>query len=133
MVFKDARFRKYSLKNGMDGASSFPIPDAYNYWSQAQVQDDSVSFQKFLHLSTSFDITFSKSMSPLDEDIWIRVDLVQVKKHMLHSPAHMLAMPDDLQGPRPQEHGHRSWFPGTPEELPTTRSTSRFSPLAGSS
>ena len=37
-------------------------------------------------------------MAPLDEPIWIRVDLGQVKKHMLHSPAHMLALPDNLQG-----------------------------------
>lgn len=95
-VFEDARFRKYTLRNGLDGANSQTIPDEYNYWANAQ--DDSVSLEKFLPLSTSFDITFAKAMSPLDDDIWIRMDVVKVKKHMLHSPAHMLALPDNLQG-----------------------------------
>ena len=95
-VFLDARFWKYSLKNGADSASSVTIPDVYNYWANAQ--DDSVSFEKFLPISSSYDITFRKEMAPLDDDIWIRIDVVKVKKHMLHSPAHMLALPDNLQG-----------------------------------
>ena len=41
MVFHDANFDKYSLKNGGDGVHSAPIPDAYNYWAGAQ--DDTVS------------------------------------------------------------------------------------------
>lgn len=95
-IYQDARFRKYSLKNGLDAANSMTIPDQYNYWSNAQ--DDSVSFQKFLPLSSSYDISFTHSMSPLDEDIWIRIDVVKVKKHMVHSDRHMLALPDNLQG-----------------------------------
>ena len=96
VVYLDARFRKYSLKNGADSNNSVPIPDAYSYWANAQ--DDSVSFEKFLPLSSSYDILFSKEMAPYDDDIWIRVDVVKVKKHMLHSEAHMLALPDNLQG-----------------------------------
>lgn len=95
-IFEDARFRKSSLRNGLDGTLSQTIPDEYNYWAGAQ--DDSVSLQKFLPLSSSYDITFTKSMAPMDDNIWIRVDVVKVKKHMLHSPAHMLSMPDNLQG-----------------------------------
>ena len=45
-------------------------------------------------------MTFSKEMAPLDDDIWCRVDIVRVKKHMLHSTQHMLALPNNLQGLR---------------------------------
>ena len=115
-VFYDATFDKYSLRNGADGVNSVSIPDAYNYWAGAQ--DDTVSYEKFLPISSYYDITFSKEMAPLDEDIWIRVDVVQVKKHMLHSPAHMLALPDNLQGlknmavsPTDQEHQKNAYNP----------------------
>ena len=56
--------------------------------------------------------------APLDDDIWVRVDVVQVKKHMLHSPSHMLALPDNLQGlknmavsPTDQEHQKNAYNP----------------------
>ena len=71
MVFHDSMFGKYSLRNSLrnnaDGVNSAAIPDAYNYWSG----DDSVSFEKFLPISSFYDITFTKTMAPLDEDIWI--------------------------------------------------------------
>ena len=115
-IFVDATFDKYSLRNGADGVNSASIPDAYNYWAGAQ--DDTVSFEKFLPISSYYDITFSKEMAPLDEDIWIRVDVVQVRKHMLHSPSHMLALPDNLQGlknmavsPTSQEHQKNAYNP----------------------
>ena len=57
-------------------------------------------------MSTSYDITFTKEMYPLVDDIWIRVDLVQVKKHMLHSPAHMLGWRCPTTSRGCGTHGH---------------------------
>ena len=115
-TFYDATFLKYSLRNGGDENTSVSIPDAYNYWANAQ--DDTVSFEKFLPISSYYDITFSKEMAPYDDDIWIRVDIVKVKKHMLHSPTHMLALPDNLHGlknmavsPTSMEHQKNAFNP----------------------
>lgn len=73
---------------------STELPDTFNYWAGAQ--DDNVSRQSYLPLSSRMEFDFRAVMTIGQEDIWVRVDLVQPKKILRNSTAKMLGLPTNL-------------------------------------
>lgn len=73
---------------------SIELPDNFNYWSGAQ--DDNVSRQSYLPISSRMEFDFRANMAVGQEPIWIRVDLIQPKKILRNSTAKMLGLPTNL-------------------------------------
>lgn len=70
------------------------LPDTYNYWAGAQ--DDNVSRQSYLPISSRMEFDFRANMAVGQEPIWIRVDLIQPKKILRNSTAKSLGLPTNL-------------------------------------
>jgi len=73
---------------------STELPDTFNYWAGAQ--DDNVSRQSYLPLSSRMEFDFRAVMTVGQEDIWVRCDLIQPKKILRNSTAKMLGLPTNL-------------------------------------
>lgn len=72
------------------------IPDRFNQWSGCL--DDEISKEVYQPVSASYKFSFKHNMTPSDNPIWIRIDVVRPRKTLRTSTDHELNLPQALPG-----------------------------------